>query len=155
MTDVASLQQVVHQAWVYAREARQYSQMAHDRATLTMQDVQHAYHRATMACLALSMSEANPFTWAITATILAKYDLLDEELAIRPPAEGSHRRSAKSTRRRQAGTMTTDAFRQHCITLINHLLAQGFEPSISLARMTGSPARQPRVPRPVSRRSRR
>jgi hypothetical protein len=98
MTDVASLQQVVHQAWVYAREARQYSQMAYDRATLTMQDVQDAYHRAAMACLALSMSEANPFTLAITATILAKYNLLDEKPAIRPPAEGRHRRSAKSTR---------------------------------------------------------
>jgi hypothetical protein len=98
MTDVVSLQQVVHQAWVYAREARQYSQMAHDRATLTMQDVQHAYHRATMACLALSMSEANPFTLAITATILAKYDLLDEKPAIRPPAVDRPRRSAKSTR---------------------------------------------------------
>jgi hypothetical protein len=96
MTDVASLQQVVHQAWVYAREARQYSQMAHDRATLTMQDVQHAYHRATMACLALSMSKANPFTLAITATILAKYGLLDEKPAIRPPTDSRHRRSAKS-----------------------------------------------------------
>ena len=98
MTDVASLQEVVHQAWVYAREARQYSQMAHDRATLTMQDVQHAYHRATMACLALSMSEANPFTLAITATILVKYDLLDEKPAIRSSAEGRHRQFAKSAR---------------------------------------------------------
>jgi hypothetical protein len=72
--------------------------MAHDRATLTMQDVQQAYHRATMACLALSMSEANPFTLAITATILVKYDLLDEKPAIRSSAEGRHRQSAKSAR---------------------------------------------------------
>ena len=87
MTDVASLQQVVHQAWAYARQARQYSWMARERATLTMRDVQHAYHRATVACLALSMSEANPITLAITATILAKHGLLDEKPAIRPPAE--------------------------------------------------------------------
>jgi hypothetical protein len=35
---------------------------------------------------------------AITATILAKYDLLDEKPATGPPAEGRHRRSAKSAR---------------------------------------------------------
>jgi hypothetical protein len=44
-----------------------------------------------MAYLALSMSKANHLTLAITATILAKYDLLDEKPAIRPPAEGRHR----------------------------------------------------------------
>ena len=87
MTDVASLQQVVHQAWVYAHRARQYSRMAQERATLTMQEVQRTYHRARMAYLALSMPEANPVTLAITAAILASHGLLDEKPAIRPPAE--------------------------------------------------------------------
>ena len=86
MTDVASLQQVVHQAWIHVRQARQYSRMARERATITMQEVQHTYHRARVACLALSMPEANPVTLAITATILASHGLLDDKPAIRPPS---------------------------------------------------------------------
>jgi hypothetical protein len=87
MTDVASLHQVVQQAWVDAFRARQYSRAARARATLTMQEVRRASHHASVAWLGLSMPKANAWTLAITATILARYGLLDEKPFSRSPAE--------------------------------------------------------------------
>jgi hypothetical protein len=96
MADLASLEQMVHEAWGYARQARQFTRMAQTRATLTMLQVERAYHRASMAWLALSMPKADAWTLWITATILARNGLLDEKPAIRVPA-GVARRSAMPT----------------------------------------------------------
>jgi hypothetical protein len=97
MTDLANLEQMVHEAWGYARQARQFSRMAHTRATLTTQAVQRAYHRASMAWLALSMPKADAWTLSIAVTILARNGLLDDKPAIRASAGGA-RRSAMPTR---------------------------------------------------------
>ena len=104
MTDLANLEQMVHRAWEYAHQARQFSWMAHMRATLTMQAVQRAYHRASMAWLALSMPKADAWTLSIAATILARNGLLDGKPAIRASAGGARRsamppRPAKGKRR--------------------------------------------------------
>jgi hypothetical protein len=96
MTDFAILEQMVHEAWGHARQARQFSRMAHRRATVTTQAVQRAYHRASIARLALSMPKADAWTLSITATILARNGLLDEKPAIRASAGGA-RRSAMQT----------------------------------------------------------
>ena len=85
MIDVARLQHVVHQAWLSAYRARYKARIAHERALCTMQEVQRAYHRTHMACLALSMPEANPITLTTTATILASHGLLDQQSPRRPP----------------------------------------------------------------------
>jgi hypothetical protein len=97
MTDLANLEQVVHEAWGYAHQARQFSRMAHRRATVTTQAVQRAYHRASLARLALSRPKADAWTPSITATILARNGLLDEKPAIRASAGGAGR-SAMQTR---------------------------------------------------------
>jgi hypothetical protein len=59
MTDLTSLQPMVDEAWVYARQARHYAREAHLRTTRMKQEVQRASHRARMAALWLSMPEAN------------------------------------------------------------------------------------------------
>jgi hypothetical protein len=102
MTDLANLEQMVHEAWGYAHQARQFSRMARTRATLTTQAVWRAYHRASMASLALSMPKADAWTLSITATILARNGLLDEKPAIRASAGGA-RRSAMPTRPAKGG----------------------------------------------------
>jgi hypothetical protein len=99
MTDPAHLEEMVHKAWGYARQARQFSQMAHTRATLTTHAVQCAYHRAGMASLALSMPKADSWTLSITATILARNGLLDGKPAIRASAGGARRPTTMPPRR--------------------------------------------------------
>jgi hypothetical protein len=93
MAALTDLQQIVHQAQAYAREAREYNRMARARAILTQQEVQRAYRRTLMACMALSMPTASAWTRDITATILANHGLLDEKPPFRPP-RGVTRRSA-------------------------------------------------------------
>ena len=73
MTALTDLQQSVHEAQAYAREAREYNQMAHARMILTWQEVQRAYRWALTACVAPWMPTANALTQEITATILASW----------------------------------------------------------------------------------
>ncbi len=70
------------------------------------------------------MPTANAWTREITAIILATYGLPDEMPALRPPADGVSPAIRQAGERQAA--MTTDNFREHCMALINHLLAQGF-----------------------------
>jgi hypothetical protein len=97
MTDLTDLQQIVHQAWADACQARHYAREARLRATRTTQEVQRASHRVRMTCLALSMPRANSLTLALTVTILASRGLLDEKPTLRPSAAVAPR-SAKPTR---------------------------------------------------------
>ena len=103
MADLASLEHMVAEARACARQASRYSRMARARATRTMQEVQRACHRARMACLALSMPEANPLTLTITANILASYGLLDKKPTFGPPVRGCQRRSIRPTRPSKGG----------------------------------------------------
>jgi hypothetical protein len=98
MPDLGDLQAIVDDAWTYARQARQYSREARARATRTRHEVQHAYYRAGLAWLALSMAEATPMTRAITARILARRGLLDEQPAFRAARKGRRPRSLRPPR---------------------------------------------------------
>jgi hypothetical protein len=93
MTALTDLQQIVHQAQAYAREAWEYNRMAHARAIRTQQEFQRAHRWTLMAYMALSMPTASAWTRDITVTILANHGLLDEKPPIRPP-RGVTRRSA-------------------------------------------------------------
>ena len=97
MIDLAYLEQMVHEAWGYAHQARQFSRMAHRRATLTTQAVERTYHRARMAWVAPSMPKAHVRTLSIAATIPARDGLPDGKTAIRASVGGA-RRSAMPTR---------------------------------------------------------
>jgi hypothetical protein len=77
------------------------------------------------------MPTANAWTQEITAIILARHGLLDEMPALRVPAEGSSPEIRQADERQ--ATMTTDDFREHCIALMNQLLAQGFVRPIAFA----------------------
>jgi hypothetical protein len=93
MTALTDLQQMVHQAQAYAREAWEYNRMARARVMRTQQEVLRAHRWTLMAYMALSMPTASAWTRDITATILANHGLLDEKPPFRPP-RGVTRRSA-------------------------------------------------------------
>ena len=86
MTALTDLQQSVHEAQAYAREAREYNRLAHARMILTRQEVERAYLWALTACVAPWMPTANALTQEITATILANHSLLDKRPAGRRTA---------------------------------------------------------------------
>jgi hypothetical protein len=114
------LWQKIARPWGDVRQVQESTRRA--RATRRRPEVQRTYCGILTASMAPSMPTANAWTREITALILAHHGLLDET-----PAEGcpSATRPADDAGEGQP-TMTTDEFREHCIALINQLLAQGF-----------------------------
>jgi hypothetical protein len=82
-----------------------------------------------MACMAPARPTTDAWTREITATILASHGLLDQTPAAERPAVI---RPADDAGEGQP-TMTTDDFREHCLVLMNQLLAQGFARPIAFA----------------------
>jgi hypothetical protein len=124
IADVDYLWQEIDQVWDAARQSRAYTRMARARTILTLQEIQRAYRRVLTARMAPWMPTADAWTREITALILAHHGLLDETPAMRPPTDGMSPAIRQAGERQAA--MTTDEFRDHCMALINQLLAQGF-----------------------------